>query len=157
MMFARGILLVLGLSILGYVFDFYIEARDYSKWVSTKAQLESLEIYNASSPTVVGASDSGSDYGRVKYRYLVNNKEYIGIRIMPLQHVYIPREKLIDLKLGEIEIFYNPSKPSESYIYAISPMVQMYALIFCAFVICVLALKMPALLTFLEKAILKSA
>lgn len=143
----QGILIVIGIAILGIAASAYIESTQYSNWQSTQAVLQSVSLQNASSPTVAGASDWGSNIGRASYSYKVSGQEYTGTRIMPLQNVYLPREKIVNLSKGNITVSYNPSEPSQSFIFAVTPFSQLVMLVLAGIVAVVVALSLPKLVS----------
>ncbi|NHN40015.1 DUF3592 domain-containing protein [Pseudomaricurvus alcaniphilus] len=144
----RGILIVIGIAILGIAARSYIESMQYSSWQSTPAVLRSVSLQNASSPTVAGASDWGSNIGRASYSYQVGGKEYTGTRIMPLQNVYLPRERVVNLSKGNITISYDPSEPSQSFIFAVTPFSQLVMLVLAGMSAVAVALGLPKLVAF---------
>jgi hypothetical protein len=143
----QGLLIVIGIAILGISASAYIESMQYPNWKSTQAVLQSISLQNASSPTVAGASDWGSNIGRASYSYQVGGKEYKGTRIMPLQNVYLPREKVVNLSKGTITVSYNPSEPSQSFIFAVTPFTQLIMLILAGIASVVVALGLPKLVS----------
>ena len=143
----QGILIVIGIAILGIAASAYIESTQYSNWASTQAVLQSVSLQNASSPTVAGASDWGSNIGRASYSYQVGGKEYQGSRIMPLQNFYLPREKVVNLSKGNITVSYNPSEPSQSFIFAVTPFSQLIMLVLAGASAVVVALSLPKLVS----------
>ena len=143
----QGILIVIGIAILGVAASAYIESRHYSNWQSTHAVLRSISLQNASSPTVAGASDWGSNIGRASYSYQVGGKEYTGTRIMPLQNVYLPREQVVNLNKGNITVSYNPSEPSQSFIFAVTPFSQLVMLVLAGISAMAVALGLPKLVS----------
>lgn len=68
---------------------------------------------------------------------------------MQLQAIFLPNEAVSSLKPGEILVYYNPSQPSESYLYATTPWVQITMLTLGAAITFVLALLLPRLLRIL--------
>ncbi|MCA0902216.1 MULTISPECIES: DUF3592 domain-containing protein [Microbulbifer] len=143
----QGIFLVAGIVILGIAASAYIETLQYSSWQKTQAILQSVSLQNASSPTVAGASDWGGNIGKASYIYQVDGKEYKGSRIMPLQNVYLPREKVVNLREGVITVAYNPSEPSQSFIFAITPVTQLIMLLLAGITSVVTALVLPKLVS----------
>jgi hypothetical protein len=141
----QGLLILIGIAILGVAASAYIESKQYSNWDTALANLQEISLQNASSPTVAGASDWGSDIGRASYSYEVGGIEYKGNRIMPLQNVYLPREKVISLSKGAIKVTYNPSEPSQSFIFAIMPITQLIMLCFGGIISMAIALSLPRL------------
>jgi hypothetical protein len=128
------------------------ESRGYDQWTSTTGVLDLALLQNASSPTVGGASDWGANIGRVRYRYQVGGQGYVGYRIMPLQSIYLPREAVTDLRLGNINIHYNPREPSASYIHASTPWVQIIMLITGAALLGFASLLLPSFMHYFLKA-----
>jgi hypothetical protein len=143
----QGILIVIGIAILGIAALAYQESMHYPSWKNTQATLLSVSLQNASSPTVAGASDSGSNIGKASYNYRVGSKEYQGSRIMPLQNVYLPSEKVANIGKGVITIFYNPAEPSQSFIFAITPFTQLIMLILAGVASIAIALSLPKLVS----------
>jgi hypothetical protein len=143
----QGILILIGIVILGIAASAYLESMQYSNWKNTQGFLQSVSLQNASSPTVAGASDWGTNIGRANYSYQVGGKDYEGTRIMPLQNVYLPREKVINLSKGKITVTYNPSEPSQSFIFAVTPITQLIMLILAGTVSVLVALSLPKLVT----------
>ena len=139
----QGLIIILGIAIFLIAAMAYLESKQYPDWQSVQASLESLSVQNASSPTVAGASDWGSDVGRARYRYKVQGVEYVGSRIMPLQNVYLPKEMLAGLSKGNTTVYFNPGNPAESFIYANTPATQIAMLVLAGILVIMIAFTLP--------------
>lgn len=145
----RLLIAFLGFVILGVALVSVWKSQEVEEWSTTTGTLEFALLQNASSPTVVGASDWGASIGRVRYQYRVQGQDYTGSRVMQLQAIFLPNEAVSSLKPGEIPVYYNPSQPSESYLYATTLWVQITMLTLGAAITFVLALLLPRLLRIL--------
>jgi len=107
------------------------KALEAANWKATHAHLIYAYSQNLSSPTKAGANDWGRQKALVKYRYSVNNHSYTGHRLMPLDYIYFPEDRLNTLKKrdGPIEVYFNPKSPSESFIYIDYPFTPMIFLV----------------------------
>ncbi|WP_317930584.1 DUF3592 domain-containing protein [Halioxenophilus sp. WMMB6] len=93
-----------------------------TSWKHTPANLEFAYIQNRSSPA---RGAWGKDVAILKYNYLVLGKQYTNNRLMPLDFIFISRDKVDSLEQGKINIFYNPQKPQESFIFIEYPLVAL--------------------------------
>lgn len=82
----------------------------------------------------------------------MNGQEYAGTRFMPLQNAYLQREKVVNLSKGNITVSYNPSEPSQSFIFAVTPFTQLVMLVFEGIATVVAALSLPKLVSLFVEA-----
>lgn len=130
------------------------EARHYSQWSSTQATLEYLSLRRSGGPIVGLESDWGANFAQAEYTYEVDGQRYSGTRVLPLQYVYLPLDKVRSLREGPISIDYDPGQPSQSYIFAVTPAAQLFMLVGGALLLAVIALALPRLFGFFLQAAL---
>lgn len=104
-----------------------------TSWKETSANLKFAYIQNRSTPA---RGAWGKDVAILKYEYSVLDVQYESNRLMPLDFIFISREKLSLLKPGKINVFYNPKKPRESFIFIESPLPALSLMAFAGMVSC---------------------
>ena len=123
MLILRAVCYVIGLGLLIFTLYYNSYATQFQSWETTRAELHAVSGFRVSRE--IAASENESNYGHVSFSFSVDGKRYIGYRVMPLQDVFLPTEKVIGLTPGHIRISYNPEKPEESFIFADKPTDQM--------------------------------
>jgi|GEM_PF-3092556 len=143
--------------LLGIAIFYANEARHYGQWSSAEATLESLSLRRSGGPIVGLESDWGTNFAQAEYLYEVDGRRYTGTRLMPLQYVYLPLDRVRSLSEGSITIDYNPEQPSQSYIFAVTPAAQLFMLTGGALLLAIIALALPRLFRFFMQAALNNA
>ena len=92
----------------------------------------------------------GPSYARAKYHYSVDGKSYTGYRVLPLEHVFLPKELVQSLRPGAIKIFYNPKSPANSFIYVHYPISQLVMLGLVASLVIMLGVFLKTLVRFVS-------
>jgi len=114
-----------GFVLLLFLSDKSIQAIDYTNWIEVKVELDYALLQNASAPSRDGWSPS---YVRARYHYSVDGIPYTGYSVLPLEHVFLPKESVQSLKPGKIMIFHNPESTENSFIYVDYPTSQLLML-----------------------------
>lgn len=145
MLILRAVCYVIGAGLLIFILFYNSYASRFQSWESTNAQLHIISGFRITRDTATYENES--NYGRVSFSFEVAGKRYIGYRVMPLQEVFLPSEKLTELEPGYIRITYNPEKPEESFIFADKPVEQMKILALCGFLLLFIGYFVPPMLT----------
>ena len=147
----QSVLLLLGLIVLGATLYKYVESLGYKYWLSTPGYLEPgffrdhrASIKRGSKPMKVGTA---------RYTYEVSGVRYVGSDIVPLGFVYLPEDVVNKLKPGEITVFYKLNKPSKSYIFTETPVIQMILLSSLGMLLVILAIFAPAGIRYIVRII----
>ena len=102
MLILRALCYLLGTGTLVFALYYNSYATQFESWTTTPAQLHSISGFRVSRD--LATSENESNYGRVSFSYEVGGKRYVGYRVLPLQDVYLPPEKLAGLEPGNIRI-----------------------------------------------------
>ncbi len=145
MLILRALCYLLGTGTLVFALYYNSYATQFESWTTTPAQLHSISGFRVSRD--LATSENESNYGRVSFSYEVGGKRYVGYRVLPLQDVYLPPEKLAGLEPGNIRITYNPDAPEQSFIFADKPSQQLRYLMLAGLLIIFIGIFVPPLLS----------
>lgn len=110
---------MIGAALIGVALLTHQRALTVTGWKSTQATLLYAYTQNLSSPTVAAANDWGTQKAIVKYHYSLHGHSYIGSKLMLLDFIYFPQDKIHIQSSHDnsIVVYVNPKKPSESIVY----------------------------------------
>lgn len=114
MRYTRTALILTGLLILSGAVTSHIQAKHLSNWESTLGTLEYAYIQNRSTPS---RGVWGKNVAVLNYYYRVNNQSLSGSRLMMLDFIFTPTEKVNALRKGANTIYFNPKNPNESLLF----------------------------------------
>lgn len=110
----KAALILVGLLILSGAFFSHIQAKRLINWESTLGTLEYAYIQNRSTPS---RGVWGKNVAVLNYYYTVNNQKFSGSRLMMLDFIFTPTEKVKTLKKGSIAVYFDPKNPQRSLLF----------------------------------------
>ena len=119
MRYIQAILITIGAGLIIAALLTHKKALAVDSWEATQASLLYAYTQNLSSPTVAGANDWGTQKALVKFRYSVNGDSYTGNRLLLLDFIYFPQDK-IHIPRNEdnkIIVYFNARERSASFVY----------------------------------------
>merc|ERR1712000_311051 len=129
MLILRAFSYLIGAGLLVFALAYNSYSSQFGGWASAPGQLHSVSGF------------------RVSFSYVVAGKRYVGYRVLPLQSIYLPPEKVAVLEPGDIRISYNPEAPEESFIYAEKPVEQLKILVLVGLILLFIGYFVPPVLS----------
>lgn len=145
MLIFRALCYLLGTGTLVFALYYNGYASQFQSWTTTPAELHSISGFHVSRD--LATSEHESNFGRVSYSFEVAGKRYVGYRVLPLQDVYLPPEKMVGLEPGNIRVSYNPDAPEQSFIYADKPVQQLRYLMLAGLLLIFIGIFIPPILS----------
>ena len=145
MLILRAFSYLIGAGLLVFALAYNSYSSQFGGWASAPGQLHSVSGFRVSRD--LATKEHESNYGRVSFSYVVAGKRYVGYRVLPLQSIYLPPEKVAVLEPGDIRISYNPEAPEESFIHAEKPVEQLKILVLVGLILLFIGYFVPPVLS----------
>ena len=107
----RVLLMIAGFLMISGAFFSHIQAKRLLNWDTTQGTLEYVYIQNRSTPS---RGILGKNVSVLKYHYMINDQRLYGSRLMMLDFIFTPTEKVNSLKEGAIIVHFDPKNPQKS-------------------------------------------
>ena len=110
---ARYGFLLSGFLLIASTFYAHKQSIKIATWPQVNGHLHYSYTLNRSTPS---RGVNGKDVAIIRYSYKVNGKIYAGSRLMALDFIFTPKKEIDNLKRGVNAVYFNPIKPSESFL-----------------------------------------
>jgi len=119
MKYIQAILIIIGITLFGAALLAHKKALEVANWQATSGSLFYAYTQILLPVTVAGASDRGTKKAIILYRYSVNGEVFTGDKLMLLDFIYFPENKIRVLgdRNKKIIIYFNPKNPADSLIH----------------------------------------
>lgn len=99
-----------------------------TQWQETQGILEYAYTQNRS----VASRDAwGKNVAIIRYHYSVGGKRFSGNRLMMLDFIFTPSERIEELNTGVVPVYFDPQSPSRSFLYIDYPSTSLSMIILC--------------------------